>query len=80
MSDCPRAELIVDLLEDLLEGDERREAEAHVEGCAACREARDEYRQLMGDLEGLPAPAPSAEAKAAAHAAVLAAMEADAAS
>ena len=77
MSDCPRSELIVDLLEDLLEDAQaRREAEAHVNGCALCSEARDEYRQLMGDLEGLPAPEPRAEAREAAHAAVLAAMAA----
>jgi len=77
MSDCPRSELIVDLLEDLFEDAQaRREAEAHVDGCALCSEARDEYRQLMGDLEGLPAPEPRAEAREAAHAAVLAAMAA----
>lgn len=77
MSDCPRSELIVDLLEDLFEDAQaRREAEAHVNGCALCSEARDEYRQLMGDLEGLPAPEPRAEAREAAHAAVLAAMAA----
>ncbi|MEZ6184294.1 MAG: hypothetical protein R3F62_04690 [Planctomycetota bacterium] len=78
MSDCPRSELLVDLLEGFLEGDELRAAEDHLAECEACSEARDAYRQLWGDLEALPTPTPRPEARQAAYAAVLAAMAADA--
>lgn len=87
--DCERADLLVGLLgaeddpaDDALTPAERVEAEAHVAGCATCREALAAYRDLAGALRTLPAAAdelPSPEAAERAYAAVLEAMRADAA-
>ena len=84
MTDCERADLLIGLLEpgdtsadDALTPAERAEAQAHVRGCAACREALEAYRALSGALRALPPArdeAPTPEATARAYAAVVEAM------
>ena len=64
-------EKLYDLLFDLLDDDERREVEAHLETCEACRQARDQAareRELLGRWT-VPEPPPglAESAIAAAH-------------
>ena len=54
MKNCPRA-LSLDLyLEDELNARERRAIEAHLQACAACREALAERRLLLEAFSSLP--------------------------
>lgn len=83
MSDCERVDLLVGLLEpppgvpedDALTPEERTAAEAHLAGCARCRERLEGLRTSQGAVRGLTAAAPGDEARARASAAVLEAMD-----
>ncbi len=76
MMDCERNDLLLGYLdEDALDPSERAAVEAHLAGCAACREALDEYRSAAASLRDLEPPAPSEEARARAYAAVLEAVQ-----
>lgn len=47
-----------DLLDGVLEGAARREAERHLAGCPACRARTEELRGLVGRVTGLPRSLP----------------------
>lgn len=57
---CERMEiLLVGYLDGRASAAERREAEAHLGECAACRTRVEEFRRLWGVLDELPAAEPS---------------------
>ena len=74
MSDCERSELVQVLLDDEAELEERAAAEAHLAGCAPCRETLAGYRQAAAALRDLPRERPGEPARARAYAAALEAM------
>lgn len=58
MNDCPNAELrdqLPDLLHDRLTPEARREVEAHVAGCAQCRQELELLRAAYATLRRVPA-------------------------
>ncbi len=69
--DCTRSDLLLGLLEDELDEDERVSVEVHLEGCQACRETLEGYRSVRGTLQQLETPRPSEEARGRAYSAVL---------
>ncbi|RMG10580.1 MAG: zf-HC2 domain-containing protein [Planctomycetota bacterium] len=76
---CERVDLLLGWIEDALDEGERRTVLAHLEECTSCTETVEAYREARDALQDLPVPRPSEEARARAYAAVLAAMEKDAA-
>lgn len=78
MMDCERGDLLIGVLEDELDPDERREVEAHLESCAVCRETLEAYRAASAAVREAELPEPSQAGRDRAYAAVLAAMGADA--
>lgn len=76
MSGCGQSDAVLVLLEDELDPAERVAAEAHLAGCALCREALAGYRQTAAALHGLEPERPSDSARARAYSAVLEAMAA----
>jgi anti-sigma factor RsiW len=68
---CERIDLLLGWVEGELDESERVAVEAHLQGCAACTETAEAMR-ATGDAVGeLPLPAPSAEARDKAYAAVM---------
>jgi hypothetical protein len=57
MSEHLSAERMHDLLDGLLTPDEAGRSEAHLEGCATCRDEYRALRDVVEDLRGLPAEA-----------------------
>jgi len=57
---CARMdERLIPYLDGKLAGNERRETEAHLAACAACRRRADEFRAVAGLLDDLPVIEPS---------------------
>ncbi len=57
---CTRMdERLIPYLDGKLAGNERREMEAHLAACAACRRRADEFRAITGLLDELPVVEPS---------------------
>lgn len=74
MSECERSELVLVFLDDEPEPEELARAEAHLAGCAACRETLQGYRRAAQAVRALPPEQPEPAARARAFAAVSEAM------
>jgi hypothetical protein len=70
---CPREDLLAGLLAQALSPEEEVALEAHLAGCAVCRETLEADRAAGAALRALPLPEPSPEAATRAYQAILAA-------